>query len=560
MFDCDVLIVGGGPVGLFLAAALGQRGISVQVHDDKPGTSTHPAANANSARTMEHFRRIGVAAEVRAAGLPGDYPPDIAYFTEIAGHELARLRQPCSNDAVAAARDGALSLTWPTAEPPHRCSQLLVEPILLRAARRQANCQVTYSSCVAAVAQDRDGVTATVSVEPRDGRPGATRQVRARYLVGCDGPRSIVRKELGLSYVGIGGEKREFMGGRMAAVYFHAPELYRVCPHGPAWQYWTLHPTQRALVTTIDGLGHFVMSLQLKGDEAPDLAAFHRQFAVAVGASIPYEVKSTSLWTAGFSLVAERMGVGRMFLAGDAAHLFTPTGGLGYNTGIDDAANLAWKIEALLGGAGGPGLASSYEAERRPAALRNTGFAREFADSIGHVKATAAAVEAGPAGDAARAALGEYLAFHARREFVIPGVHLGVRYEASPLVSSEAGVSTTDAANFYVPTARPGHRAPHLWMADGTSLHDAFGPGFTLLSLGGAPDGEETAARLRKAHGAALRAVAVPGPAVRDAYQADYVLVRPDHHVAWRGNRLDESLAAAWSRTLGHAPRDEAGR
>lgn len=560
MFDCDVLIVGGGPVGLYLATALGQRGISVQVHDDKQGTSTHPAANANSARTMEHFRRIGVAAEVRAAGLPGDYPPDIAYFTEIAGHELARLQQPCSRDAVATARDGALALTWPTAEPPHRCSQLLVEPILLRAARRQATCQVAYSSTVEVVAQDRDGVSATVSTAPADGRPGATRKIRARYLIGCDGPRSIVRKELGLSYVGIGGEKREFMGGRMAAVYFHAPALYRACPHRPAWQYWTLHPAQRALVTTIDGLGHFVMSLQLRGDEVPDLAVFHRQFAVAVGAAIPCEVKSTSLWTAGFSLVVERMGVGRIFLAGDAAHLFTPTGGLGYNTGIDDAANLAWKIEALLKGVGGPALGPSYEAERRPVALRNTAFAREFADSIGHVKATAAAIEAGPAGDAARAALGEYLAFHARREFVIPGVHLGVRYEASPLVSPEPGASTVDAANFYVPTARPGHRAPHLWLADGTSLHDAFGPGFTLLSLGGATGAEDMAARLGKAHGVAPRAVAIADRDVRDAYQADYVLVRPDHHVAWRGNRLDGSVADALCRSLGHAPPDEAGQ
>jgi 2-polyprenyl-6-methoxyphenol hydroxylase-like FAD-dependent oxidoreductase len=544
LFDCDVVIVGGGPVGLYLAAALGQRGVAVQLFDDKPGTCTHPAANANSARTMEHFRRLGVAAELRAAGLPPDYPAHIAYFTSIAGYELARLEQPCSRDAVALAKVGAV--TWPTPEPLHRCSQLLVEPILLRKAQAQPSCAINFSSAVTTIEQDDDGVTAMVAA------PDGTKRVRARYLVGCDGPRSIVRRDIGISYTGIGGEKREFMGGRMAAAYFYAPALYKASPHAPSWQYWTFSPAQRALVTTIDGRGHFVMNMQLRGDEAFDAQMFHRQLAVAVGADIPYEMKSTSIWTAGYSLVAERMSRGRVFLAGDAAHLFTPTGGLGYNTGIEDAANLVWKLDAMLKSAAGPGLAASYDAERRPAALRNTSFAREFADSVGHVKATEIALQAGPAGDAARHALSEYLNFHARREFVIPGVQLGVRYEGSPLVSTEAGLSTLDVANFYLPTARPGHRAPHHWLADGSSLYDAFGADFTLLALGTASRVDETARALRQRHGFSVMPLTIRDPELRDAYQADFALVRPDLHIAWRGNRLDDVVDAALSRSLGH--------
>jgi 2-polyprenyl-6-methoxyphenol hydroxylase-like FAD-dependent oxidoreductase len=550
VFDCDVLIAGGGPVGLYLAAALGQRGVAVRLFDDKPGTCTHPAANANSARTMEHFRRLGVSAELRAAGLPPDYPAHISYFTAISGYELARLEQPCSRDAVALAKTGAI--TWPTPEPLHRCSQLLVEPILLKAARACPSCAIDFSAAVVAVEQDEESVVATVAMEPLGTRAGGTRRVRARYLVGCDGPRSLVRKTLDIGYTGIGGEKREFMGGRMAAAYFHAPALYEVSPHRPSWQYWTFSPSQRALITAIDGRGHFVVNVQLRGDEAFDPEMFHRQLAVAVGVELPYEMKSTSIWTAGYSLVAEKMSEGRVFLAGDSAHLFTPTGGLGYNTGIEDAANLAWKLEALLKGSAGPGLSASYELERRPAALRNTSFAREFADSIGHVKATEAAMRPGPEGDAARRALSEYLGFHAAREFSIPGVQLGVRYEGSPLVSSEGGSSTTDAANFYIPTARPGHRAPHYWLADGGSLYDRFGAGFTLLALGGADDAEATARLLAVRHGVDLRAVTVREAELRDGYQADFALVRPDLHVAWRGNRLDDAIDIALARALGH--------
>ncbi|SAK93876.1 monooxygenase FAD-binding protein [Caballeronia hypogeia] len=555
MLDCEVIIVGGGPVGLFLAAELGQRGISVELFDAKEGTSRHPAANANSARTMEHFRRLGIASRVRALGLPPDYAPDVAYFTSIAGHELARLHQPASRDAVEWAKGHGF--TWPTPEPPHRCSQLYVEPVLLDAARRHAGCHVHFSSRVTGFEQGEDTVTATVELDATATRAASTRTVTARYLIGCDGPRSFVRKSLGIRLDGMAGEKREFMGGQMDAVYFHAPDIYRVSGRPPAWQYWTFGARQRALIIAVDGAGHFIMNVQLRDGEAADSGSVRSRIAEAIGADIPFEVKSRSTWTAGFALVAERFAEKRVFLAGDAAHLFTPTGGLGYNTGIDDAANLAWKLEAMVKGFAGDALGASYEAERRPAALRNTAFARGFADSIGHVRVPAAAYEPGAAGDAARAAVGDYLAFHATGEFVIPGVHLGTRYEASPLVVAEAGAPPPDAANLYLPSARAGHRAPHLWLADGRSLYDRFGQGFTLLCTNapGAPFDHEAVQRAARAL-PQLAVVRIDEAEVAQAYDAAYVLIRPDQHVAWRGNALDRAFEAAAHRTVGH-PHEE---
>lgn len=546
MFDCDVVIVGGGPVGLFLAAELGQRGVSVKLYDKKSGTSEHPAANANSARTMEHFRRIGISEAVRASGLPSDYSPDIAYFTSLSGHELARLTQPASADAIkwAAAR----AFTWPTAEPPHRCSQLYIEPILLECARGEPSCEITFAASVESFFQDAEGVTVRVNVAATGQRVAETNSIRARYLVGCDGPRSFVRKALDIQFVGVAGEKRGFMGGQMNAVYFYSPELYKIGPHKAAWQYWTFSPSQRALLIAVDGKGHFIMNVQVSEGDVVDEASIRRRITNAIGVDVPFEVKSQSNWTAGFTLVAERLQSGRVFLAGDAAHLFTPTGGLGYNTGIEDAANLGWKLDALVRGIGHDSLAESYHVERHHAALRNTRFAREFADSIGHIQAPAAAFEESALGATMREALGDYLAFHAHREFVIPGVHLGTRYENSPLVLAEEGPTTPDNANLYQPTARPGHRAPHFWLGDGISLYDKFGWGFTLLCTS---DTEVVVPNQVCDLLPDLTIIKISDQAVRNMYRNDYVLIRPDQHIAWRGDALNESFSVAVRRTLG---------
>jgi 2-polyprenyl-6-methoxyphenol hydroxylase-like FAD-dependent oxidoreductase len=545
MYDCDVIVAGGGPVGLFLAAELGKRGLSVRLFDDKAGTSTHPAANANSARTMEHFRRLGISAEIRQLGLPHDHPTDVAYFTRLSEYELARLTQPSWQQAMAKVRER--EFTWPTPEPPHRCSQLYIEPVLRRAAESGASSILEYGATVTRIEQSDADVH--VKVEYADGRPPAG--LRAKYLVGCDGPRSTVRTLLGLQLAGTAGEKRDFMGGRMAAAYFSAPALYSAIRGPRAWQYWTFNHEQRALIISVDGQGRFVINVQLQDGQAPEASDVGRRIANAIGADIPFELISTTVWTAGFALVAEKMLLNRVFLAGDSAHLFTPTGGLGYNTGIDDAANLAWKLEAAVKGVAGTALLNSYEIERKSAALRNTEFARQFADSIGHVQLPKALNDDTAMGRAARESVGQYLAFHAHKEFVIPGVHLGTRYEGSPVIFTEPGSPPPDNANLYLPTGRPGHRAPHVWLEDGSSLYDHFGKGFTLLRLGSSA-GEPSIEGISVA-GCELdiKTLALDSSEARDLYGADYVLVRPDQHIAWRGNDIGSRFNDVLSRVLG---------
>ncbi|TAL79906.1 MAG: hypothetical protein EPN76_01075 [Burkholderiaceae bacterium] len=543
-YDCDIIIVGAGPVGLFLATELGMRGMSVKVFDDKAGTCTHPAANANSARTMEHFRRLGISKEVRSLGLPGDHATDVAYYTRLSQHELARLAQPSSDNAVSKVRD--YEFLWPTPELPHRCSQLYIEPALLNATKNYPSVDVKYNCSVQDLVQDGNSVTATVATTT----DGSTTTCTSRYLVGCDGPRSTVRNLTGLHYSGSSGAKREFMGGRMAATYFSAPTLYSAIKGGRAWQYWTLNHEQRSLVIAVDGKGNFIINIQLQGDIQPSDHDVGHRIATAIGADVPFHLISSTTWTAGFALVAEKMWQGRIFLAGDSAHLFTPTGGMGYNTGIEDAANLAWKLEAMVKGASGDGLAESYEAERKPVAARNTEFARQFADSIGYVRLPEALEDDSASGRAARQCVGSHLNFHAHKEFVIPGLQLGTRYEGSPLVCTEASAPPPDTANLYLPVGRPGHRAPHVWLSDGSSLYDHFGCGFTLLRLGSAA--RDPAPKLADVSASyPVTSVAIASDEARDLYEADYILVRPDQHIAWRGNQAGPELGRALDKSLG---------
>jgi hypothetical protein len=255
-------------------------------------------------------------------------------------------------------------------------------------------------------------------------------------------------------------------------------------------------------------------------------------------------------WNAGFALVAEQFGRGRVWLAGDAAHLFTPTGGLGYNTGIDDAANLGWKLAAMLQGWGGAALVPSYETERLPIAHRNTEMARRFAESIGRV-AIPETIETGDdAGVAARAVLGERLARHAYGEFEIPGLQLGARYEGSPIVVPDGTPAPPDEPNDYVPTARPGSRAPHV-LVGGSPLYDALGTGFTLLRCGDGPPAADPLVAAATRRGVPIGTVATTDPAARALYGADLVLIRPDQHVAWRGDRAPDDVDALWRRVLG---------
>ncbi len=536
----SVFIAGGGPFGLMLANELGRRGVSVLLVDPKEGTTRNVQANATQARTMEHYRRLGFADEVRALGMPADFPTDIAYFTRFARHELARFSLPSARDARQLVR--TLSGSWSAAELPHRCNQKFIEPVLRRHAERLPDVSVRYGWRMTRFqALERE---VQVQVEPASGGPPRT--VKAAYLVGGDGPRSPTRQALGIRYAGETGVTRDFVGGRMYAVYCRLSAFYREIPHAPAWMNVSFNRERRCFMPAVDGREQFAFHTQLKPNEDEErvtdevAADMVRQ---AIGAPLAVEVLARDTWTAGHSLVAERFGAGRVFIGGDAAHLFTPTGGLGYNTAVEDAVNLGWKLAAVLKRQAAPRLLESYDAERRPLAVRNTSYAKGFADSLG-IEPPREIEDEGAAGELARREAGEYLARHGAAEFNIPGITFGGRYERSPAIVADGSTAPPDRPNVYVPTACPGGRPPHLWLADGRSLFDAFGFEWTLLRLGkGEGAGFERAARRLNLD---LKVFDLRTDEARELYGAELALIRPDQVVAWRGSddRTAESVLA----------------
>jgi len=529
---CSVLIIGGGPCGLMLANELGRRGVSAVLVDQKPSTAFNPQANATQARTMEHFRRLGFAKEIRSLGLPLDFPTDIAYFTRYARHELARFALPSAGQAIERVKH--LSGSWNAAELPHRVSQKFVEQVLRRRAELLPGISINYGWRLVDFADDAQGIHATIE-RVTDGR---THSVEASYLVGADGPRSAVRQALGIGYLGDQQTVRDFLGGRMHAIYLRAPDFYRAVPHPPAWMNVTFNRERRAFMAAVDGKGEFAFHTQLRPHENEDEITHERavdMFRAAVGAPIELEILSRGTWTAGFALYAERFQRGRVFIAGDAAHLFTPTGGLGYNTAVEDAVNLGWKLASVMRGQAGAGLLATYEAERQPIAIRNTGYAKKFADSIGRFMPVPEIEDDGIAGEQARRAAGDYLALHGKSEFNIPGITFGGRYDGSPIIVDDGTAPPPDEANVYVPSAKPGGRAPHVWLDDGQSLYDHFGFEWTLLRL--TPDSKADGLIAAAAEASiTLKVLDIATDGIRDLYGADLVLVRPDQIVAWRAN------------------------
>ena len=544
--DCAVIIIGGGPCGLVLAIELGRRDVPVILLEEKTSPARFPAANATQARTMEHYRRLGFAEKVRAEGLPPDYPTDIAYFTRYTHHELARFSLPSAR----AAREMIRTLTgsWSAAELPHRVSQMFVEDVLRAEAIACPTVSVRPGWRMTAVRDTGTGV------EVDAGHDRGKSTLRAAYAMGADGGSSPTRKSLGYGYLGESGVVRDFLGGRMLAIHFRSPDLYRVIPHPRAWMYWTVNRSRRAFMASVNGLDQFTFHTQL----APGLsekqvtdADAKAMLEEAFAAQLDIEIIARSAWNAGYALVAEKFQRGRVFLGGDAVHLFTPTGGLGYNTAVEDAVNLGWKLAAVLKGWGSPALLDTYETERQAIAKRNTMYARGFADSMGMFVAPPELEDAGPAGDAARKSTGDYFNHHARFEFNIPGITFGGRYDGSPIVVSDGTAPPPDAVNSYQPSGCPGGRAPHLWLGDGRSLYDALGFEFTLLQLGDTPVDAAPFRAAAEAQRVPLSLVKIEGAEARDLYGADLALIRPDQIVAWRGNSA-AGAADVLRRATGH--------
>ena len=555
--ETDVLIAGGGPFGLMLANELGRRDIKCLLVDPKASTAFNPQANATQARTMEHFRRLGFAQEIRAQGLPPHHPTDITYLTRFSGIELARLRLPTAAAAPQAIK--AMSGSWSAAELPHRVSQKFVEVTLRQHAEKWLSNDIRYGWKLESFkdeslsSNNTGSVAASHPIQARiqqvNSAEPVSLDVRAKYFIGADGARSFVRHELGIAWGGATGFKRNFMGGKMLAVYLKAPHFYERNPNDRAWMYVIVNPELRAFIMSVDGVSEFAFHVKMADDAATEALTAEdakRLFALAYGQAMDIEILSMATWLAGHALVAESFQKGHVFLGGDAVHLFTPTGGLGYNTAVEDAVNLGWKLSAVLKGQAQPTLLDSYEIERKPLAIRNTGYAKQFADSIGLFDADKALEDISPAGEQARSIASDYLNGHARREFNIPGVTFGGRYIHSPLIVEDGTQAPADAANTYIPSACPGGRPPHAWLPDGSSLFDHFNFEWTLLVLG--EDKGPLAQDALKFSEAALqchldfKVLRFDSQELLDLYEANLVLIRPDQIVAWRGTNAHQAM------------------
>jgi len=513
-----VLIVGGGPVGLALAGDLGWRGISCELVEQSDGSIYQPRMDMVGVRTMEFCRRWGLVPAVEGSPYPRDYPQDNIYLTSLTGYELGRERFPGIGEAP------------PPKESPQRrerCPQNMFDPILRAFAAAQQSVALRYLTRLVAFEQDPDGVTAEVEHD------GARSTIRARYIVGCDGARSVVRETLGIAMHG------NPVLTHTTNVIFRCPDLLALHDKGKAYRHICIGPEGTwATIVAINGRDQWRFSII--GSHEPreysreDIEAAIRR---AVGRDFAFEILSVLPWTRR-ELVAETYRNGRGFIAGDAAHVMSPTGGFGMNTGIQDAVDLSWKLAAMLEGWGGDALLDSYTAERRPVGARNvaeaSGNLRRMLSPSPHPEL----LDDTARGAAARAEVGREFSEAMRREWFTLGVHLGYRYEGSPVCWPDGTPAPSDDPRSYVPTARPGHRAPHAWLADGRSTLDLFGRGFTLLGFGAdASEAKPLLAAARQRH-VPLQFARIDDRQIAALYERRFVLVRPDGHVAWRDDRM----------------------
>ena len=514
------MIVGAGPVGLVLAVELGRRGVRCTLVERKPAPQFLPKMERCNARTMEIFRRMGLAAKVRAAGLPADVPMDVYIVRALNLPPLMHSPYPSVDEArraIDACNDGSLPL-----EPYQLISQYTLEPLLKSVAEALSSVTVRYGCSFESFEQDATGVTTRTS----------SGEIRSKYLVGCDGGGSPVRQQLGIALSGEGDILR------LRQALYRCDELFEKIPIGPGpgrGRHYHVADERSTFLIMQDSTRHWTLHAVVGEDR--DMAA---QFEKTIGVPMQYEMLYVGEWKQNL-LLADRYGSGRVFLAGDAVHLMIPTGGLGMNSGVGDAIDLAWKLEGTLRGWGGPNLLAAYEIERRQVGERNVAASRYA--SLGRRKwrglwrnldelVAVAKVEQPKSNE-------------------MIGAELGYRYEGSPLIADEPG-GPEHPLRQYLPTTWPGARLPHVWLAGHTAIQDRIGRGYTLLRLGGA---NQDVSGLEKAFagvGAPFETLQIPDAVARDLYGFDLILLRPDLHIAWRGNQAPAQPRRLAARVTGH--------
>jgi len=535
-YDADVIIVGAGPVGITAAMDLDARGVPVILVEERRFLEP-PSVKCNhvAARTMEQFRRLGVAAQVRAAGLPADYPHDVAFRTALTGRELARIPIPPSRDRHTST--SGPDTTWATPEPPHRINQTFLEPLLVRHVAGLPHVTLLNTTRYESFEQSTGGVRATIADLGGRGR----RVLRGRYLIGADGGRSRVRRQIGARLQG------DEVIGHVQSTCIRATGLYDLMPGRRAWGYYVYNTRHNGHVYAIDGKGTFLVHNHLTPEEAATGSA-DRDWCIrailGVDDDFEYETVSEEDWVAR-RLVADRFRDGRVFIAGDAAHLWVPYGGYGMNAGIADALNLTWTLGAILGGWAGPRMTEAYEAERLPITAQVSKFAMSHAERVtrNHHAVPPDLEDDTEAGRLSRDEFGRQAYDLNVQQFAAAGLNFGYSYDSSPIISYDGEPAPEYTMGGYTPATVPGCRAPHFWLAPGVSLYDRLGQGYTLLRLDPDVDaGPVTAAAA--AAGLPLEIIDIPAGAAPAEYKDALLICREDQHVAWRGDQVPADAAA----------------
>ncbi|MDI1285919.1 MAG: FAD-dependent oxidoreductase [Reyranella sp.] len=526
----SILIVGGGPVGSTLALDLAGRGVDVIVAEQNPpGHLPGVKCNHVAARTMEIFRRLGIAERVRNTGLPADHANDVAFRTTATGTEFARIHIPCRRDRYAdkTGPDG----WWPTPEPPHRINQIYLDPLLAAEAAAHPRVRFLNLTRVLGFTQNDDGIVA----ETEDLAGNSKRLIECTYLVGCDGGSSTVRHQIGARMIG------DAVIGRTQSSYIRAPGLAARLQAAPAWSTQVMNPRRSANMFAVDGRETWLVHNYLRPDEA-DFDAIDGdaclRHILGVDAAFDYELIGRENWI-GRRLLADRFRDRRAFVCGDAAHIWAPFAGYGMNAGIADATNLAWMLAGVVNGWADPAILAAHEAERWPITEQVSKYAMGTALALARARAEVPAeVEApGADGDAVRATLGRQLLEMHTPQFCCGGLNFGSFYDRSPIVVYDGEAAPAYTMDSFTSSTVPGCRTPHLWLEDGRSLYDAMGPDFTLLRF------DRTVDVTGLVEAAALRGLplAVLDLAPEPPYRERLVLSRPDQHVAWRGDALTDS-------------------
>lgn len=532
--DSQVLIVGAGPVGLTLAIDLGRRGIRCVLLEQKEAPQFLPKMERCNARTMEIYRRLGIAQKIRDAGFPRDCPMDVFIVTSLVEPPLLHLPYPSVAQAqaeIAAHNDGTMPL-----EPYQLISQYTLEPLLKEIAESIPCVDVRYGCEFISFQQDANSVQARIK-----NIDGSMTDLRADYLVGCDGGNSAVRRQLGIKLQG----EANLLQLRQAL--YRCDDLFERIPIGKG-RHYHVADGQATFLIVQDSTRHFTLHSVVETDA--DMATM---FEKTVGMPVNFEMLYVGQWRQNL-LLADSYCENRVFLAGDAVHLVIPTGGLGMNSGVGDAVDLSWKLAARLQGWGGPGLLASYEIERRQIGARNVDASRHA--SRGR-RAWRSAYRPNmrdntPEGAETRANLTRIAEVEQRKSNEMIGAELGYVYGGSPVIWQEPGDAPEPDFMKYVPTTWPGARLPHVWLDDGRALHDQIGGGYTLLRLAGTQADTSGLAPAFAAYGAPLTILDIGDERPRELYGYDLLLVRPDLHVVWRGNRLPADPARLAALATGH--------